>query len=71
MKCLTKTPTKAGGTVLDNAVTVRMAISAEEALLAFLEPEVTILGFKRQPSQKILFSERALTTTASTFSVTL
>jgi len=66
----TKTPTRAGGIVRERAVTVRIAISAEVALVAHLEPGVTMLGFKRHPSQKMLLSERALTTTARTLSVT-
>ena len=56
--------------VLERAVTVRIAISAAVALVAFLEPGVTMLGLRRHPSQKMLLAERALTTAARTLSVT-
>jgi len=52
------TPTRAGTTVLDKAVTVLIATSAGVILSAsgcYL-PAVTIAGFKRHPSKKILFS---------------
>lgn len=67
---LTKTPTRAGGIVRESAVTVRVAISAAEALTTALEPEVTMLGLRKHPSQKMLLSWRALTTAVRTFSVT-
>lgn len=50
-----QTPTKAGTTVLDKAVTVLMAIWS--AVTKFLSgnyvPGVTMLGFKRHPSKKM------------------
>lgn len=66
------TPTKAGTAVLDKATTVLVAISSGVmlGLLAFLDPAVTMLGFKRHPSKKIPWSYKALNTTESTFSVT-
>ena len=66
------TPAKAGGIVLDKAKTVLAAISFEVtfALSGNDKPGVTMFGFKRQPSQKILLSYKALTHAAKTLSVT-
>jgi len=51
-------PTKAGTTVLDRALQVLTAISLGVILAfsAFLEPAVTMLGLRRHPSKKMLFS---------------
>lgn len=57
--------------VLERAVTVLMAISYAVAFCPEVLPGVTMLGFKRHPSQKMLFSYNAFTTEASTLSVTL
>ena len=66
------TPTRAGGTVLLSAKTVLEAISWDETSLALglVDPGVTMLGFKRHPSRKMLLSLRALKTAAKTRSVT-
>lgn len=66
------TPTKAGTAVLDKATTVLVAIysAVTLGLSAFLDPGVTMLGFKRHPSKKIPWSYKALNTTDNTFSVT-
>jgi hypothetical protein len=49
------TPTKAGTTVLDKAMTVLLAISSLEilALSGLLDPGVTMLGLSKHPSKKI------------------
>lgn len=63
------TPTKAGGTVLDRALTVLTAYSTE--LLSFLlgcsEPYVTIFGFKRHPYKRTPFFCKAMKVAARTF----
>jgi hypothetical protein len=66
------TPTKAGTTVLLKAMQVLVAISwgVVVALLGCLDPGVTILGFKRHPSKKMLLSWRALNVNERTLSVT-
>lgn len=56
--------------VLERAMTVLVAISYVEALFGHLIPGVTMFGFNKHPSQKILLSYKTLTTTAKTFSVT-
>lgn len=50
-----QTPTKAGTTVLDKAVTVLVAISSavQVALEGCLDPGVTMLGFNKHPSKKM------------------
>jgi hypothetical protein len=64
-------PTKAGGHVLDSATTVLIPISwlVVVALLGWLVPGMTMLGFNRQPSRNTLFSFNALNTSDKTFSV--
>jgi hypothetical protein len=66
------TPTNAGGTVLDKAATVLEAISSAVtvALLEFLDPGVTMFGFKRHPSRNTLLSAKHLNVSANTYSVT-
>ena len=64
------TPGMAGGTVLDNAVTVALPTSAGEALTAADWPGVTMLGLSREPSRYTWWSLRALYTAARTVSVT-
>ena len=67
-KSNTITPGTAGTTVLDNAIIVFSAISRCETLDLFglLLPGVTIFGFKRIPSKKMLLSCKALMTAAKT-----
>lgn len=66
------TPTSAGGTVLLKARAVLCAISTAVTLFlsGLVDPGVTMLGFKRHPSRKMLFSLSALNTAANTLSVT-
>ena len=60
-------PGTAGTTVLDNEIIVFSAISRYETLDLFgsLLPGVTIFGFKRIPSKKMLLSCKALMTAVS------
>jgi len=57
-------PTQDGNTDLDNAVAVLKAISSHETfcLSTFVDPGVTMLGFRSMPSKNTLFSERAAKT---------
>lgn len=66
------TPTSAGGTVLESALTVRTAYSRMlfSFLLACYDPNVTMFGFKRHPSSSTFSSANALNTAAKTNSVT-
>lgn len=66
------TPTKAGTTVLDKAITVLVAISSAVilALSGLLDPGVTMLGFNKHPSKKIFYYYKALKTADKTLSVT-
>lgn len=63
------TPTKAGTTVLERARTVLQAMTSAVTFGA-LDPGVTMFGFKRHPSKKMLFSYKALNTADKTLSVT-
>ena len=67
-----KTPTRAGGMVLLNAVAVLAAISygVTLALPGLVDPLVTILGFKRHPSKNTFYSYKALVQADKTLSVT-
>lgn len=67
-----QTPTKAGTTVLDKAITVLVAISSWFIwlLLGLVDPGVTMLGFNKHPSKNILFYYKALKTADKTLSVT-
>lgn len=64
------TPGTAGGTVRLKAVTVALATSAGENLTECCIPPVTMLGLRRVPSKKTLWSFRALYTKDNTVSVT-
>lgn len=65
------TPTKAGTTVLLKATQVLVAISSGVifGFSGFLDPGVTILGFNKHPSKKMLLSYNALNVYDKTFSV--
>ena len=67
----TITPTKAGTTVLLKAMQVLVAISSGVifGLSGFLDPGVTILGFNKHPSKKMLLSYKALKQADNTLSV--
>lgn len=67
------TPTKAGGTDLERALTVLIDSSFKlfYPFFSWVDPYVIIFGFNRHPSNKILFFCKALKTAVNTFSVIL